>query len=405
MGRRSRPLGCHRRNVAWKGGKGGRGNTSLNPDPPQGRRPHPTQRNLDAIQYDEDGYILDAGTRNWPHGRYNTSHWQDGEIPYDTRRGGPWSSRMPMRRPIAPRPRYLEDRGHIVDHVYMDRDCYSIEHPVRRNMYRDVEHHGYGRAPTRYADNEPLVDDAPPLLPPVASSLQAYPLAPTGLPQAPSHDEDRPPACTPNETEDVYSFEHFNPESSAMKSAPTAVDTAQPVLYYKKGRHPMLLVCEKEESDRIARGLKPFWVECNSAGIAIETGRSGTRFLEVFRAFCIDILDVSIIRVRDQNIEDYARLREKVEAEIECIGHPMSDEGFFNAVSKCMKGERSRLHKLYMSQPERGCPPTERPEVWERLKKYWSSLEYGKVAKVGSAATPEDVTVNTEPAPPQSPIS
>ena len=307
-----------------------------------------------------------------------------------------------MPRPHAPRPQYPSDRGHIVDHVYRDRDGYHIEHPVRRSMYVEGEHHGYGRPRSRYADYEPVVGDGPPLLPPNASTLQTHPLPSAGPLQAPAHDADRPPACTSDVTEDVYSFEHFVPESSATKKTPLMEDTSHLVLSHNKERHTVQLVCNKEESDRMARGLKPFWVECNSAGHALETSRGGSRFLEVFRAFCIAFLDVSIIRVRDQNSKDYVKLREKVEAEFEYVGHPMSDDGFFSAVSRCMKAERSRMHKLYMSRRERGCPPTEQPEVWERLRTYWSSLEFGKVAKVGwaptqTATTTQDVSVSTEP--------
>ena len=369
--------------------------------PAHDRWPRTVQRNEEVPDYDEEHYLVDARTRNWPDGSYRAPHWQDGGIPYDPRRGGSWNTRVPMPRSNVPRPRYPSGRGHIVDHVYYDRDGYVIEHPVRRSMYVEGESHGYGRPPSQYADNEPIVGDGPPLLPPNASTLQTHTLPSTGPLQAPAHDADRPPACTSDVTEDVYNFEHFIPEPSATKNTPTLEDTAQPILSRTKGRHTMQLVCEKEESDRMARGLKPFWVECNSAGHAIETGRGGSRFMEVFRAFCVAILDVSTIRVRDQNIEDYAKLREKVEAEFEFIGHPMSDDGFFSAVSKCMKGERSRLHRLYIARPERGCPPKEQPDVWEKLKTHWSTMESGKVANVGSAptqtaTTPQDVSVSTE---------
>jgi hypothetical protein len=68
----------------------------------------------------------------------------------------------------------------------------------------------------------------------------------------------------------------------------------------------------------------------------------------------------------------------------------------------CMKAERSRLYKLYMTRPKHGFPPKEQPDVWDKLKTYWNSPEFGKVAKAGSAApqitkTSEDVPVTTDP--------
>lgn len=179
----------------------------------------------------------------------------------------------------------------------------------------------------------------------------------------------------------------------------------QPTLTPKKGRRNVQIIYEREEADRMAQGQNPFRIECNSASRPIECGRAGSKFLEVFRAFCIEYLDVSIIKVQDQNMEDFARLREEVESEFEFIGHPLSDEGFKKTVSRCMKMERSRLHRLYMTRPDRECPPKEQPDVWDKLKAYWSSPEFAKVAKVakvGSAATQtathsEDMLVITAP--------
>ena len=142
---------------------------------------------------------------------------------------------------------------------------------------------------------------------------------------------------------------------------------------------------------------------CNSEGNPNESGGSGSKSIEVLRALCVVFLDVSIIKVWDQNVEAYASLRQEIDSEFEYIGHPMSDVGFMKAVSRCMKAERSRLHKMYTSRPDRECPPKEQLDVWERLKLYWNSPEFEKVKKVGSfgtqtaTTTPSDVPVNTAP--------
>lgn len=179
--------------------------------------------------------------------------------------------------------------------------------------------------------------------------------------------------------EDVYSFESFNPESSTTKSIPNAEDIVQPTVSPKKKRCSVQLIYEKVEADRILRGQNPFRIECNSAGRPIEFGRVGFRSLQVLKALCIIFLDVSIIKIWDQNMYNYTRLREEVESKFEVIGHLPSDKGFKKTVFKCMKAERSRLHKLYTSQPECECPTKEQPDVWDMLKTYWIFLEFGKV--------------------------
>lgn len=96
----------------------------------------------------------------------------------------------------------------------------------------------------------------------------------------------------------------------------------------KKGCRRVQHVYEKEENDGIVQGQKPFRIKCNSAGRPNKSGRARSKFLEVLRALCIVYLDVSIIKVRDQNVEKYASLRKEVESEFEYIGHPISDDGF-----------------------------------------------------------------------------
>lgn len=139
--------------------------------------------------------------------------------------------------------------------------------------------------------------------------------------------------------------------------------TAKPVVSPKKRSRNLQHFYEIEEVERIARGQKPFRIECNSEGKPNETGGAGSKFIEVLRALCIVFLDVSIVKVRDQNVEVYASLRKEIDSEFKYIGHPISDVGFKKAVSKCMEREHSRLYKLYMSRPDRECPPKEQLDV------------------------------------------
>jgi hypothetical protein len=115
-------------------------------------------------------------------------------------------------------------------------------------------------------------------------------------------------------------------------------------------------VYEAEEADRKACGLKPLAIGCDSVGLPDGNGRPGSRFLEVFKSFCTIFLDLSIIKVRLQDPDDYASVRAEVEFEFEWVGHKISDVGFKKAVSKCMKAKWSSLHKLYIKNPDRVAP-------------------------------------------------
>ena len=64
---------------------------------------------------------------------------------------------------------------------------------------------------------------------------------------------------------------------------------------------------------------------------------------------CIIFLDVSMIKVPDHNVNAYANMRQVMDSKFQYIGHLIFYVGFKNAVTRCMKGEHSRLHKLYMS--------------------------------------------------------
>lgn len=288
-----------------------------------------------------------------------------------------------------------------MDPSYINKDGYAVQHIERRDMYEEGDTHGYAKPPIRYGSNQPGKGSAPPLPPTIPNIPPTYPLSYRGQAQAPAHAKDRETAPTGNYVDDVYSFDY--PQTSETKSTPNVEDSAlipcsaKPGVYHQNGPRNLQQFYGREEAERIARGQKPFVVECDHEGKPIDAYGGGSKFAEVLRALCIMFLDVSIIKVQDQNAEAYSGLRGAMACDFEYIGHPISDVGFKKAVSKCMKEERHRLHKLYMSRPDRDCPPKEKMDVWERLKSYWNSPEFGKVKKLGSqtATTPKALPVNT----------
>ena len=313
------------------------------------RWPHAAQRSQDAAEYDEDGYIVGVGTSNWSEQTYIAPPW----------RYGAWRAMTHLPRSSVPVRRRPLDRMHAMEHMFFDMDMYEDLQPQRRGMYEEAEHHAYGRVPNMYSKQH-VVSDALPRVSASVSTLQLHPLASTA-PMRPAAHAKEP--GTSNVIEDVYSFESHNPQSSATRFISNADHIAQASLSPTKGRHTVQYLYEMEQADMIARGLKPFHIECDNTDMSIEGERAVLRFLEVLKVFCVVFLDVSIIKVRDQNLQDYSRVRENVESEFELIGHPLSDAGFKKSVSRCMKDERFRLHKLYMLRPDRGCPPKEQPEV------------------------------------------
>ena len=131
----------------------------------------------------------------------------------------------------------------------------------------------------------------------------------------------------------IPSNESFNPDNSSSRECGHAEDsvhtpqTQKNLSSGRKERRDAQHVYEAEEADRKARGLKPHAIGCDSMGMPDETGRPGSRFLEVLKAFCTIFLDLSIIKVGLQDPDDYASLREEVESEFEWVGHKISDGG------------------------------------------------------------------------------
>ena len=362
----------------------------------------------ESQEYDEGGYVVGGRTQNWQAAAWNPAHWEHDSRGYPTHPGGLWrggqsSARMPMggypshpTRPPSGRPgptrrRHPMDFDNMREPVFMDRDGYQVQPLQRRGFYDEGDHCGYNRLNVGYNNSQTNGGAIAPLQVVVPNMMGPYPMAGPGQMLVPAGGVDAPSTIPAPSPQNVPSSESFNPEKARMRDSIRPEDSTHTVEAAKskssdrKLRRDAQHVYEAEEADRKARGLKPHVIECNSLGEPDESGRHGSRFLEVLKALCTIYLDVSIIKVMAQDPIDYASLREEVDCEFEFTGHPISDYGFKKVVSKCMKAERSRLHKLYITKPDRECPPREEPHVWERLKTYWQSPEFEKVSKVGTS--------------------
>jgi hypothetical protein len=85
------------------------------------------------------------------------------------------------------------------------------------------------------------------------------------------------------------------------------------------------------------------------------------------------MLDVSIIRYDEQDLDKLAKLRLALDTKYEYLENKLSDRGLKNAINRFLRGERNRL-KARFSQGLTMCPMNIQANQWERFKKYWSTL-------------------------------
>lgn len=67
------------------------------------------------------------------------------------------------------------------------------------------------------------------------------------------------------------------------------------------------------------------------------------------------------------------RLREKLDAEFEYVGHPLNIVGFRGALIRFLKVERSRLKAHYLAKGPLRPPIHVNDKQWERLIMYWET--------------------------------
>jgi hypothetical protein len=81
------------------------------------------------------------------------------------------------------------------------------------------------------------------------------------------------------------------------------------------------------------------------------------------------MLDISIIHWDEHKSETLKKLRETLDAEFNYLNHPLSLQGFRNAIKRFLKIERSRLKTHFLAGNE-NCPAHVQPKSWEKLKAY-----------------------------------
>jgi hypothetical protein len=126
----------------------------------------------------------------------------------------------------------------------------------------------------------------------------------------------------------------------------------------------------------LRRFLLLIWMhDKKKISVACDGGCEGkNEFDEALRSLVPRILDVSILKWKDQSPSSVDKLRSAIDNEFEYLGTNLSEKGFKNAVKRQMKTERSKMKGWFLGGKKQ-CPVFIEPDQWARLCEYWSKPE------------------------------
>jgi hypothetical protein len=90
-----------------------------------------------------------------------------------------------------------------------------------------------------------------------------------------------------------------------------------------------------------------------------------------------------------------AELCHQMDENFEYLRHELNERGFKDCVRHFMKGERSRLKKLYTKGGHQECPMGLERDEWEKLVEYWQGRETLKKAEIMASARGAMVTISS----------
>jgi hypothetical protein len=295
----------------------------------------------DSQEYTMGGYLLNARSQDWEAAECNAANWVLASTGYAPQQGVPWrggpsSAQMattvyrpqPPMAPVAEPVQQGRGQQHefqsfrepvFFDHngvpVQLDRNGVPVQPVHQRVFYDEIERAAFDRPNVAYNNSQSVALSVPPMLTLRPTMGGPYPMAAPPQTALPASDrlDNRQHTIPPGHH--IPSSESLNPDNSPTRECARAEDsvhTEQPPKNHssaRKQRRDAQHVYEAEEADRKARGQKPHAIGCDSVGLPDETGRPGSRFLEVLKSFCTIFLDLSIIKVGLQDPDDYASLR------------------------------------------------------------------------------------------------
>jgi hypothetical protein len=136
------------------------------------------------------------------------------------------------------------------------------------------------------------------------------------------------------------------------------------------GRRQKRKLNDDVAAERSSSGRKPRQITMQSGGEIDGACLGKTTWDDAVRGLVPRILDLSVVEWEGQKPEAVQKLRDKLDAEFEYIGNPLSMQGFRNAVKRYLKSERSRLKMRFRLGDTTNLVHIQ-PAQWERLKQYW----------------------------------
>jgi hypothetical protein len=104
---------------------------------------------------------------------------------------------------------------------------------------------------------------------------------------------------------------------------------------------------DEAAAERSTSGRKPRQITVQPGGKVDGACPSKNAWDDTVRALVPRILDLSVVDWEGQKPESVQKLRDRLDAEFEYVGNPLSMQGFKNAVKRFLKYERSRLKMCY----------------------------------------------------------
>jgi hypothetical protein len=138
------------------------------------------------------------------------------------------------------------------------------------------------------------------------------------------------------------------------------------------GRQQKRKLNDNVAAERSSLGQKLRQITVQSRGEIDGACLGKTTWDDAVRGLVPCILDLSVVEWEGQKPEAVQKLQDKLDAEFEYIGNPLSMQGFRNAVKRYLKSEQSRLKMRYRSGDTTN-PVHVQPAQWERLKQYWGT--------------------------------
>ena len=138
-------------------------------------------------------------------------------------------------------------------------------------------------------------------------------------------------------------------------------------------RHKRKKAYDVDSHERATAGVKPNRVRVLSSGEVDPSCEGKNAWDLALRDLVPAIIDMSVTSWSGHEQHTLQRLREKLDAEFEYVGHPLNMVGFRGALTRFLKAERSRLKAHYLAKGPLRPPIHINDKQWERLIAYWET--------------------------------